>query len=295
MIIKSFINQLKDDLINLETITYQLLDKSSINEFRNDPNSGVFIIAPPYYWGELTSDGETIQAKAITLMDELMSRFDMLFDGKPITILNRYDEIKKYFIGVIKRESRDWCTPASLDEAKIKLKEVIQETNTLLDWLEGLGNKDTVIVPDTNALIINHKLESYGQILGDIEKWTIVITPTVLKELDELKIKNTGNEFKEKVKNTIRYIKGLRAQGDVINGVQIFNKKVTIRLQAIEPNMNKTLPWLDSSNNDDRIIASCFDIQVRNPSLCVIIMTADLNLQTKAQLAGIPFIEPNDD
>jgi len=172
------------------------------------------------------------------------------------------------------------------------LKKKIDELFLLLEWLIDLGKKEIIIIPDTNALIINQRIESYGELIGDVEKWTVIIIPTVLKELDELKIKNVSNEFKDKVKKVINYIKGLRVQGDVINGVQLFNTKVTFKLQAIEPDMNKTLPWLNENNNDDRIIAACFDMQIKNPASCIILMTADLNLQTKAQMARLPFIDP---
>ena len=295
MNIKSFIDQLKDDNLNLEGVIYQLLEISIISEFRNDPYSQVLIVAPPYNWGKLSPDGEVIQTNAILLLDELISKLDLLFDSKPSTILHRYEKLKTYFNGVIKRGKTDWSVPSSIDKAKKDLKEKIEETDTILDWMKNLGNRDLVFVPDTNALIINHRLESYGKTIGDIEKWTVVITPTVLKELDELKIRNTGNEFKEKIKKTINYLKGLRVQGDPLNGVRIFDNHVIFKLQAIEPNMNRTLPWLDANNNDDRIIASCFDIQIKNPASCVILMTADINLQTKAQMARLPFVEPESD
>lgn len=295
MKVKSFVDQLKENLIRLEEITQELFDRSTIKEFRNDPNSGVLIVAPPYNWGKLTSDGEVTQAKAIKILDELLIKFDLLFDGKPNSILNKYETLKRYFNGAIKRDNWNWSVPSSILEAKKELQEKIKEIDSLLDWMKNLGNKDIIIVPDTNALIINNRLESYGETLDDVEKWTVVITPIILRELDELKIRNTGNEFREKVKKTINYLKGLRNQGDALNGIGIYNNKVTFKLLAAEPNMNKNLPWLDVNNNDDRIIASCMEIQIENPASCVILFTADINLQTKAQLARLPFIDPDNE
>ncbi|MDP2766348.1 MAG: PIN domain-containing protein [Candidatus Methanoperedens sp.] len=61
---------------------------------------------------------------------------------------------------------------------------------------------------------------------------------------------------------------------------------------AQEPNFNETLHWLDSSNNDDRIIASVLEIQRANPSATVVLVTSDINHQNKAEMANLPFLEP---
>lgn len=291
--IKSFIVRCKFDVQDLSAAILRLLELSSIREFRNDSRSGVVIIGrPPYFWAKLEPDGEIAQTKAIIKADELFNRLDLLFEGKPRTITGKYDNLKKYFVSTIKRTAGDWNVPATVDESKIMLKTNTDELKLLLDWLEGLGSNEMLIIPDTNALIINHKIETYGDLIGNVKKWTIIVTSTVLKELDELKVKSNSNEFREKVKKTINYLKGLRNQGDIISGLTLHKNTVTIKMLPIEPNMDKTLPWLDKNNNDDRIIASCFDIQIRNPASSVILMTDDINLQTKAQLARFPIIEP---
>jgi hypothetical protein len=290
--LKSFIARYKSDVQDLNEATLCLLNLSSIRVFRNDPRSGVVILAPTHYWAKLEPDGEVAQAKTILQSDELFNRLDLLFEGKPQTITDKYNNLKNYFVHTIRRTTTNWSVPATINEAKAKLKMNSDELKSLLDWLESLGCNDILIIPDTNALIINHKIETYGGLVGDIERWTVIVTSTVLKELDELKVKSNNHEFREKVKKTINYLKGLRNQGDIINGLTLYKDTVTIKMIPVEPNMDKTLPWLDKDNNDDRIIASCFDIQIRNPASSVILMTADINLQTKAQLARLPILEP---
>ena len=56
---------------------------------------------------------------------------------------------------------------------------------------------------------------------------------------------------------------------------------------ATEPNFNKTLGWIDSENNDDRIIANALELQINNPSDNLILVTTDINLQNKAQMANL--------
>ena len=56
--------------------------------------------------------------------------------------------------------------------------------------------------------------------------------------------------------------------------------------------MDETLPWLKADNNDDRILAGFIEIMREHPRCQVILVTRDMNLQNKAEYAGLPFIEP---
>jgi predicted ribonuclease YlaK len=70
------------------------------------------------------------------------------------------------------------------------------------------------------------------------------------------------------------------------------NKTVTVKTMGTEPNFQKTLHWLDSGNNDDRIIASLLEVQRSNPSAIIALMISDINAQNKAEVAHLPYIEP---
>lgn len=60
---------------------------------------------------------------------------------------------------------------------------------------------------------------------------------------------------------------------------------------ATEPDFSNTLNWLNNDNMDDRIIASALEIQKQRTSSLVIIVTGDINLQNKAQMANLEFID----
>lgn len=120
---------------------------------------------------------------------------------------------------------------------------------------------------------------------------TIVLFPTVLTELDKLKIVHRDAEFRQKIISIINRIKGLRSQGRLLDGV-IVHKSILIKMVATEPDFEHTLHWLDNGNSDDRIIASALEIQVRNPSDTVILVSSDINLQNKAEMANLPYLEP---
>lgn len=288
---ESFVSKCKMGVRKLRDASLRLLNVSSIEKYDDNRRSGI-IMPRTNYWAKLSAEGEREQAQAITICDDLFSRLDTLFEDKPITIVEQYKKLKDYFITIIKRTSSGWDVPDTIESAMTALESNSDELEMLLERLAAFGESSVVIVPDTNALITNHRLETYGKQIGDIEAWTVIITSTVLSELDELKVKGNNNDFKDKVKKTIKFLKGLRKQGDVHEGVRIYGKAVLVKWLAVEPQMDKTLPWLDKDNNDDRLIASCWEIQIKNPSATVILMTEDINLQSKAQLAKLPFVEP---
>lgn len=138
------------------------------------------------------------------------------------------------------------------------------------------GDKEIIVIPDTNALIQQPNPSTFKSLI-DSEKLTIIFLPTVLSELDKLKIKSSNTDLQKKVKSVISRLKGYRKQGNLIDGV-IVEKTIKLKMIASEPNLKKTLSWLDRNNNDDRIIASALEIQRNNPSSTVILITSDINL-----------------
>ncbi len=72
----------------------------------------------------------------------------------------------------------------------------------------------------------------------------------------------------------------------------VVRDKITVRSMAVEPDFEKTLPWLDKENDDDRILAGFIEAMRSHPRSPVVLVTADINLTNKADFAGLPCIEP---
>lgn len=147
-----------------------------------------------------------------------------------------------------------------------------------------------IYVPDTNALLANLSLETWR--FPDSPKFTIVLTPTVLAELDQLKVNHRVEQVRAKAEGLITRIKGYRARGRLTDGVPLVSKVSTLLALAYEPNVAETLPWLDPANNDDRILASFVEVMRRFTRSPVLLVTRDVNLQNKAEFARLPFVEP---
>ena len=141
------------------------------------------------------------------------------------------------------------------------------------------------LIPDTNALIGNPNPAQYRTI-ADNDRFIFLLLPTVIAELDTLKNTHRSDDFREKVTKVITRVKGWRNQGTLLDGVTV-DKTITVKAGAIEPDMENTLTWLDRENRDDRIVASVLEIQSSYPNARVVVITGDINLANKMDLARI--------
>src|SRR5439155_14433359 len=128
----------------------------------------------------------------------------------------------------------------------------------------------------------------------DAPRFSLVLTSTLLGELDELKMPHRGATVRKKAESAIRRIKEYRRRGNIHQGVPLNSERSTVRMTAVEPNFDTTLPWLERTVEDDRLLASVLEIVREHPHSPVILVTRDVNMQNKADLAGIPFVEPPD-
>jgi predicted ribonuclease YlaK len=173
--------------------------------------------------------------------------------------------------------------------------------NLLQTHLAGRGCRDNflpvlierirfVVIPDTNALLFNPDLQDWD--FDSVGQFTLVLTTTVLAELDKLKVDSRSESVRQKSEQLIRQIKGYRDRGRLTEGVTLVRNKSQIVAIAVEPIFSESLSWLDSNNNDDRLLASCLEIVRQMPHDQVVLLTRDINLQNKAEFAHIPFMEP---
>ncbi len=287
--VKSYVERLQEQLNDIEQKMIELLDASTISHFHNDPDSYFVAIAPTHYWGETDEKQKRLQMEILKLYKPWIEHVRLLVFGATDEVAEQINETDTFVTHWVQKESI-WDVPGSIEEAKAVFSRQIQPFVKLLQMLESPKQRRIIVVPDTNALVSCSDFPNYQMVAGQPD-FTLVIMPTVLSELDQLKITARDNGFREKVKSVITRIKGLRAQGSLIEGV-IINKTVTVRMEAREPDFGHTLSWLDPGNNDDKIIASILELQRQEPSAVVILSTGDINLQNKAEMAHIAFVEP---
>ena len=162
--------------------------------------------------------------------------------------------------------------------------------------LEALANLDDptegtfVLIPDTNALILSPAFEAWG--FAGIPAFTILLLPTLLSELDSLKIEHRNPDVRRKANAVIRQIKEYRRRGSLTEGVSVVNGRIALRSVAVEPRADDLLPWLDPACGDDRMLSGCVEAMRMHSRSVLALVTGDINLQNKAEFARVPFIEP---
>jgi rRNA-processing protein FCF1 len=282
----TYVDKLEAWLKEIEVRLCEFISNVRIKEFRNDPYSGVVIIIPPYsYDTNLSEEQKKMQMNIKKTYSEWEEHFYLLTTKVPSDIRKEIKESTKYIKNQIELIS-GWLTRSTISENIDEIKKRFSGLYGIIKLFEG--KESIVLIPDTNSLIKSPDFEVYKKLLGD--KITILLTPTVLSELDKLKIIHRDETFRKKVESVINRIKGFRKQGSLLNGVTSC-KTITIKMVAKEPAFERTLSWLQKDNNDDRIIASSIEYQIDNPSHKVFIVTSDINLQNKAEMAKLPFFE----
>lgn len=278
-------DNLKELAVQVRELIMKLMIRSDIYE-----RSRSLITPRPYAWKPLDQDGRRIQLDALEKYHHFYSILQVLLHNQPKNTQKLIRDSNLKIISVIEQNE-----PTRFKLTQDTLLEALQALDSQVELLNQLyASSDTKItyVPDTNALLHNPKLESWT--FPDSPKFIIVLTPTVLSELDTLKINYRVEGVRETAEKIIRQIKEYRRRGRLTEGVSLVSGTSDIVAVATEPNMEQSLPWLDSQSKDDRLLATVIEVIRLRPKSPVVLVSRDINLQNKAEFAGIPFIEPPD-
>ena len=238
---------------------------------------------------------EDLEADAIPIQDRLYKNFNKTFDlidfllaDSPKDHTKEFTTNRDIITEFILQNSMTWCI--SINEIATKSEEAVKSIQTILNTLFVKGNQIPLFIPDTNALYANTEPENWN--FDDASKFEIIITPSVLKDLDRHKIEHRNEEIRNKAIKLINKIKEFRRRGKLTEGVNVTKDKIVLRTVATEPDFSKALKWLDHNNDDDRLIAEILEIMKQNCDRPVLIVTADINLQNKCEFVDLPFLEP---
>jgi hypothetical protein len=290
--IAPFVATLAADLDRIGEEIAAVLAQSTIRN--TDPNRGsgggaVFIGFASWGWG--TDTDERIARRTAVLADysAWFERFMLLHRSALPEVVARIKDADDLLRGWLAREGSDYSVPSSLERAGAIAAKHLAKLRDLIQLGSHHGVDGLILVPDTNALLRNPEFGSYSAVLGD--SFEMVLMPSVLAELDDLKDRGRTPEVRAAAESVVRRIKGLRNRGSVLKGVPLAGPS-RFRMEHREPDVGAILSWLDPATPDDRTLAACLDLQGRNGRATVVLVTADVNLQNKAEAAGLPHAEP---
>lgn len=276
---------------SLLSLLETLLREHSSLYLWNPQGSGVLNVSGDHSYRELEADGRQVQARVLEEYTEFADLIEVLLRSQPDKARRAHEKWRKTVLSAIAQDGSTW--KKNTEEVLASASEALQSQIDSIKNLYSAGNEGTiVVVPDTNALLWNPQLEDWS--FEKQRPFDLWLVPVVLSELDSLKVNHRNTEVREKAEGLVRRIKGYRARGSLRDGVPLRTGKSNLFSVAVEPDFSATLPWLESSNADDRLVATFVEVMRRNPRSAVVLVTRDLNLQNKLEFARLPFMEPPD-
>jgi hypothetical protein len=169
---------------------------------------------------------------------------------------------------------------SGIDVARKAATEIVGSVEAFLDMLPSAhGPGGRLLIPDTNAVIWQPDLTVWN-----IGAATLVIVPTVVTELDELKTR--AGPVSAKAIKAIRVLNGLETRGDTFVGVKLSGAG-WLREMAVDPVLPVRPTWLATDHSDDRILAAALALCLQDLNAEVALVTRDRNMRNKARLAGL--------
>lgn len=287
-----YVQRLREELQRIYEDFSEVLRDSEIRYVNPNRSNSDFFFMGAADWGWAPSDPTTTVMR-MKLKERYMdwhNRMRLLFPHPTPEVAKRLNDLSDFFLRWLDRpDSYDHSISKSVDQAQGVLKKNVQAFEELLNLSAGQGDGVLRLVPDTNSLIRNPDFASYSRAIGSINYW-VHILPTVLRELDDLKDRGKTPELREHAQGVVRRLKGLRDKGRLAEGVKL-TKTITVRLEHREVDAPSIVEWLDPTIPDDRIAAGALALQSAFPDGTVILVTSDLNLQNKADVLGLPYVE----
>lgn len=252
-----------------------------------------FFPSHEFEYSELDKSGLSAQSRLYNQFDFFKSLITPLKSLKPLPLgSNSIDSICTTMDRILLEKNGTYHNSIS---------QVHEEANNVFDSLRqflGRITSDSIdkylLIPDTNALYINPVLEKWQ--FNEYPNFTLVFVPTVFSELDQHKTNHPNDQVRDKAKKVLRMIKGYRKRGSgrltSLEGINL--KKGISKMRAIVGDSDSiSLPsWLDPTVNDDRIIISALGLMLQHPHSAIAIVTDDMNMQNKAEIAGLYFLDP---
>lgn len=263
---------------------------ASVPLHRNNTDAGMFVIVgmPEFRWGELSAEQKHEQMRLLRRYSPASEVLSVWLQGAPKNLVAQFQTAHKCMLMWLELSS-NFSISLNRESNRLRLIEAASEFHKILEVLAHGGRDQTLLIPDTNALLGHPDPTAYRK-LTTAQEFEFLLLPTVLAELDELKILHRNPDVREKAEKLITRIKGWRKQGPLLDGITV-DKTIRVRAAHQEPSVSKSLSWLDAENKDDRIIASSLEVQSRQPSTRLIVVTGDINLQNKCDAAFIETAE----
>ncbi|MFZ1322005.1 MAG: hypothetical protein WAT71_10670 [Ignavibacteria bacterium] len=219
-----------------EDIKTLFLNHSQIY-YENYSGGGILVVAPDYHFIELDEAGKKLQNKIFKSWNKTFPKvFFLLSQAHPQDLR----EVEKYEKWIIQNIQQTYGTyKRNVDEV---WNETLEYFTPILNCINSSYSKTegkVILIADTNSLLYNPNVEKWRY--DDFVTFTMILTSTVLSELDLLKINSRNESVRNKSKTIINKIKEYRRRGNLIDGVDVVKNKISILTDPLEPDFENSL------------------------------------------------------
>lgn len=254
----------------------------------NESSSDLYIVGRSHVFSDLPLEKKRLQSRLSEDHQHFIAIVRALLRTQSEEVQRKISQHDETVREVIEQTHCVWHS--STGKAISAVHDAFTDIQYIISCLYDSAENSVVLVPDTNALIYSPSFHEWT--FEELPEFELLLVPTLLAELDKLKNEHRNADVRQKAQSVIRQIKEYRRRGPLNDGVVVVANHIRLRSSAVEPQVAEVLPWLDSTSQDDRIIASCVEAMRVHPRSMVALVTGDINLQNKAEFARIPFIEP---
>jgi hypothetical protein len=241
--------------------------------------------ATPYGWPPLDQKGRRLQHYLVEQYHAFCALMHASMNRNVHGVQSAFHEARATVESIIQRQA---CTyELAGDAASAAVKAFV----AMLKIFDGVhsDHEELIVVPDTNALYWNPALECWRT--PDDQPFLIALTPVVIEELDRHKAERKDSVRRKKAERLVRQIGEYRQRGVLADGVQL-SPRSRILASAAYGEAREFLPWLIGFGPDDLFLGSALATMRRNPRAPTALVTRDMNLQTKIEMARLSFWEP---
>ena len=268
-----------------------LMQQSTVAPRFEDAGGGLFMVvsSKPHRWNPLPAAARPMQNRLRESYRQFGALVDTVLGNQPTSVRRRADEAHSLFLQTVDQD--DATVHGTVAENEQEALAALAKVTRLVEDL-GSGDPDeAVVIPDTNALYAAPALEDWQ--FEDCRRFAVVLVPAVIGELDAHKDgAHRNQDVIQKARKLIRQIGEYRRRGRLVDGVVLRSQRSRLLSWPHEPQMDRSLPWLDSNAPDDRLLASTVEVARAYALSPVALVTRDLNLQNKCEFARIAFLWP---
>jgi hypothetical protein len=188
----------------------ELIKTLPIRRFDRFSGAALWVV-PEFYFEERSAEQRATQLALRRRYEVLIEILRVILRGAPNDLLSRLEDTDKHFRDWLELNG-SWSVTQDPKENARKSVEAARPLQQILDVLDVASKGELILVPDTNSLLSTADPVDYRKVANQ-DGFVFMLLPTVLGELDRLKIEHRNDVVREKAKKNHHQNQGVENPG----------------------------------------------------------------------------------